>query len=42
MSLSMLLKTAGFVFVAMTLIVFGDTAGKLLMSGGVNPISVAW
>ena len=42
MSLSMLLKTAGFVFVAMTLIVFGDTAGKLLMSGGVNPIFVAW
>ncbi|MBU2981290.1 DMT family transporter [Lentibacter algarum] len=30
------------VFVAVTFVVFGDTAGKLLTSGGVDPFIVAW
>ena len=37
-----LLRVAAIVFVAVTLVVLGDTAGKLLTSGGVNPLIVAW
>ena len=39
---SELLRVAGIVFVAVTLVVLGDTAGKLLTSGGVSPLIVAW
>lgn len=37
-----LLRLAGLVFTAVTLIVVGDTAGKLLTAGGVAPFIVAW
>lgn len=37
-----LLKLASIVFVAVTCVVIGDTAGKLLTSGGVDPFVVAW
>ena len=39
---SELLRVAAIVFVAVTLVVLGDTAGKLLTSGGVSPLIVAW
>lgn len=35
-------QVAGTVFVAMTFIVIGDTAGKLLSEAGVNPLFTAW
>jgi len=37
-----LFKLVGIVFVAVTCVVIGDTAGKLLTSGGVDPFVVAW
>ncbi len=37
-----LFRVAAIVFVAVTLVVLGDTAGKLLASGGVSPLVVAW
>ncbi|MGR3323365.1 MAG: DMT family transporter [Pseudooceanicola sp.] len=37
-----LLRLALLVFCAVSLVVVGDTAGKLLTSGGVPPILVAW
>ena len=37
-----LMRLAGLVFVAVSFIVLGDTAGKLLTSAGVEPIFVAW
>lgn len=37
-----LLSLAGLVFIAMSFIVLGDTAGKLLASAGVEPIWIAW
>lgn len=42
MSVSDLLRLAILVFVAVTFVVIGDTAGKLLTSGGVDPFLVAW
>ena len=42
MPLSDLLRLAGLVFAAVTFVVIGDTAGKLLTGGGVDPIIVAW
>ncbi|WP_170428485.1 DMT family transporter [Ruegeria arenilitoris] len=37
-----LFQLAGLVFAAVTFVVVGDTAGKLLTGGGVDPIIVAW
>ena len=37
-----LFKLALVTFVAVSLVVFGDTAGKLLMAQGVGPGLVAW
>ncbi|MEM9708687.1 MAG: DMT family transporter [Pseudomonadota bacterium] len=37
-----LFRLAGLVFAAVTLVVIGDTAGKLLAGQGVDPIFVAW
>jgi len=37
-----LLRLALLVFTAVTCVVIGDTAGKLLTSNGVNPLIVAW
>ncbi|MEM7733870.1 MAG: DMT family transporter [Pseudomonadota bacterium] len=42
MQSSHLIRLAGIVFIAMSFIVLGDTAGKLLMGAGVDPIFVAW
>ncbi len=42
MPTSELLRLVGTVFIAVTLVVLGDTAGKLLTSGGVDPFVVAW
>ena len=42
MNLTELLRVAGLVFVAVSFVVFGDKAGKLLTSAGVDPIFVAW
>jgi len=42
MALSELLKIAAQVFLAVTLVVLGDTAGKLLVINGVSPFFVAW
>ncbi|MEO0369959.1 MAG: DMT family transporter [Pseudomonadota bacterium] len=42
MQSSHLIRLAGLVFVAMSFIVLGDTAGKLLTSAGVEPVFVAW
>lgn len=39
---SALFRLIGIVFTAVTCIVIGDTAGKLLTSGGVDPFLVAW
>ncbi|WP_121064515.1 DMT family transporter [Chachezhania antarctica] len=35
-------RLAGLVFAAVTCVVIGDTAGKLLTQGGVDPFFVAW
>lgn len=37
-----LLRLAALVFTAVTCVVLGDTAGKVLTSGGVDPVIVAW
>ncbi len=37
-----LFRLAALVFVAVSFVVFGDTAGKLLTSKGVDPVFVAW
>lgn len=37
-----LLPLGGLVFVAVSLVVIGDTAGKLMTSAGVSPFLVAW
>lgn len=37
-----LLGLAGLVFIAVSCVVIGDTAGKLLTAGGTDPIFVAW
>ncbi len=42
MSLAHLLRLAALVFAAVTCVVLGDTAGKLLTGGGVDPFLVAW
>ncbi|MDC0739480.1 DMT family transporter [Cognatishimia sp. SS12] len=42
MTASDLLRLAAIVFAAVSFIVVGDTAGKLLTAGGVHPIVVAW
>ena len=42
MPTSELLRLVGVMFIAVTLVVLGDTAGKLLTSGGVDPFVVAW
>lgn len=42
MSAFELCRIAGTVFIAVTLIVIGDTCGKLLTAGGVNPFLVAF
>lgn len=42
MSTSALLRLAALVFAAVTFVVIGDTAGKMLTSNGVDPIIVAW
>lgn len=42
MQSSHLIRLAGIVFTAMSFIVLGDTAGKLVMGAGVDPIFVAW
>ena len=42
MPLSELLRIAGVVFLAVTFIVVGDTAGKLLTAQGVAPVFIAW
>jgi len=42
MTLSSLFRLAMLVFVAVTCVVIGDTAGKLLTSRGVDPVFVAW
>jgi drug/metabolite transporter (DMT)-like permease len=39
---SALFRLIGIVFTAVTCVVIGDTAGKLLTSGGVDPFIVAW
>lgn len=42
MTISALLRLAGLVFTAVSFVVLGDTAGKLLTSNGVGPFFVAW
>ncbi|MEL7278788.1 MAG: DMT family transporter [Pseudomonadota bacterium] len=42
MNASLLLRLAGLVFVAVSFVVMGDTAGKLLTANGVEPVFVAW
>ncbi len=42
MTLSALIRLAFVVFVAVSLVVIGDVAGKLLSARGVEPIMVAW
>lgn len=42
MPLPDLMRLIGLVFAAVSLVVLGDTAGKLLTSGGVDPFLVAW
>lgn len=42
MQTAALLRVAALVFVAVTLVVIGDTAGKLLTQSGTDPIFVAW
>lgn len=42
MPLPDLMRLIGLVFAAVSLVVLGDTAGKLLTSGGVDPFVVAW
>lgn len=42
MSAPDLFRLIGIVFAAVTLVVLGDTAGKLLTTGGVDPFVVAW
>ena len=42
MKLTDLLRLVTLVFTAVTFVVFGDTAGKLLTADGVDPIIVAW
>ena len=42
MPVALLLQVAAMVFVATSLVVFGDTAGKLLTGGGASPVFVAW
>ena len=42
MNSSALFQLIGIVFTAVTFVVIGDTAGKLLTSGGVDPFIVAW
>jgi len=42
MPIAALLHVAGLVFIAMTFVVFGDTAGKLLILDGTSPMFVAW
>ena len=37
-----LLQLAALVFLAVSLVVLGDTAGKLLTADGVHPLTVAW
>ncbi|WP_421981077.1 hypothetical protein [Roseibium sp.] len=37
-----LCRLAGIVFLAVTLVVTGDTCGKLLTQSGVDPFIVAW
>lgn len=37
-----ILRIASIIFVAVTFVVIGDTAGKLLTSSGVDPFFVAW
>lgn len=37
-----LLRLAGIVFVAVSCVVIGDTAGKLLTARGVDPFFIAW
>lgn len=39
---SSLLRLAGVVFAAVTFVVIGDTAGKLLTARGVDPFFIAW
>ena len=42
MPLSDLLRIAGVVFLAVSFIVVGDTAGKVLTAEGVSPVFIAW
>ncbi len=42
MSASDLFRVVAIVFAAVTFVVLGDTAGKLLTAGGVDPFLVAW
>jgi len=42
LKLADLLRLVTLVFTAVTFVVFGDTAGKLLTADGVDPIIVAW
>ena len=42
MTSTQLIRLAGIVFVAMSFIVLGDTAGKLLGAAGVEPVWIAW
>ncbi|QIE46085.1 DMT family transporter [Pseudohalocynthiibacter aestuariivivens] len=42
MPLASLFQVAAMVFAATSLVVFGDTAGKLLTGGGASPVFVAW
>lgn len=42
MSIAQLLAVGVLVFTAVTCVVIGDTAGKLLTSSGVDPLLVAW
>ncbi|MFD1508971.1 DMT family transporter [Lacimonas salitolerans] len=42
MTLTQLFGLIALVFAAVTLVVIGDTAGKLMTSGGVDPFLVAW
>lgn len=42
MHISSLLKLAALVFSAVTCVVIGDTAGKILSGRGVDPVFIAW
>lgn len=42
MELTHLLRLAGIVFTAVSFVVLGDTAGKLLTARGVDPFFIAW